>query len=70
MQDTIDHTQTLVHRLLKAGKSHDEIAALFNGAVSVRSVYRWAKGEHAPKSLGIIIALENALQVATEPAKQ
>lgn len=60
--DTLGRAQELVKRLLDAGYTHAAIAEALGGRVSARSVYRWAKGEHAPQRQSDLVALERLLQ--------
>jgi len=48
----------LVLKLQAAGHSPSDIADKLNGRVSSRTIYRWAKGEHAPQQRSDLIALE------------
>lgn len=59
--DTLGRAQELVKRLLDAGYTHTTIAEALGGRVSARSVYRWAKGEHAPQRQSDLVALERLL---------
>jgi hypothetical protein len=59
--DTLGRAQELVKRLLDAGHTHAMIAEALGGRVSARSVYRWAKGEHAPQRQSDLVALERLL---------
>jgi hypothetical protein len=59
--DILGRAQELVKRLLDAGHTHAGIAEALGGRVSSRSVYRWAKGEHAPQRHSDLVALERLL---------
>jgi len=56
--DTLGKAQQMVQKLLAAGLTHAQIAAGLGGRVSARTVYRWAKGEHAPQRQGDLVALK------------
>lgn len=56
--DALGKAQQMVQRLLEAGYSHAKIADALGGRVSARTVYRWAKGEHAPQRPRDLVALE------------
>jgi hypothetical protein len=60
--DTLGRAQELVKHLLDAGYTHAMIAEALGGRVSARSVYRWAKGEHAPQRQSDLVALERLLE--------
>ncbi len=57
-EDLTERARTLVLKLQAAGHSPSEIAEKLNGRVSSRTIYRWAKGEHAPQQRSDLIALE------------
>tara|TARA_R100001163_G_C5055810_1_gene192245 strand:+ start:613 stop:825 length:213 start_codon:yes stop_codon:yes gene_type:complete len=59
--------QKLVTQLQAAGLSPQDISARLDNRVSSRTVYRWAKGEHAPQNRSDLVALERlaALVAAT-----
>ena len=57
--DFIERSKVAVNHLLRTGLSHQDIADRLSGEVSARSIYRWARGEHAPKSAELVVALEN-----------
>lgn len=57
-QDTLGRAQTLVNQLLARGLSHVRIADALGGRISPRTIYRWAKGEHAPQRASDLVALE------------
>tara|TARA_B100001778_G_scaffold266680_1_gene227837 strand:- start:520 stop:729 length:210 start_codon:yes stop_codon:yes gene_type:complete len=57
-EDLTEKARTLVLKLQAAGHSPSAIAEKLNGRVSSRTIYRWAKGEHAPQQRSDLIALE------------
>lgn len=65
--DILGRAQTLVQALLTNGHTHASIADALGGRVTARTVYRWAKGEHAPQKQSDLVALERlAAVVASE----
>lgn len=62
--DTLGRAQGLVRALLSMGYTHASIAEALKGRVSPRSVYRWAKGEHAPQRETDLVALERLVKKA------
>lgn len=62
--DTLARAQDIVQKLLDLGFTHAKIADALGGRVSSRSVYRWAKGEHAPQRQSDLVALERLLHFA------
>jgi hypothetical protein len=62
--DQIERAKVAVNHLLGRGMSHERIASELDN-VSARSIYRWARGEHAPKSEQLVVALENLAGVST-----
>lgn len=50
--------QQLVKQLMERGLSPHQIAEEMDNRVSWRSIYRWAKGEHAPQQPADMAALE------------
>jgi hypothetical protein len=56
--DPLGRAQSLVNELLGKGLTHIGIAEALGGRVSPRTVYRWAKGEHAPQRISDLVALE------------
>ena len=58
VEDALTRAQRLVNLLLANGLSHNAISESLGGRVSARTVYRWAKGEHAPQRQGDLVALE------------
>lgn len=65
--DTLGQAQNLVTRLLGKGMSHIAIAKALGGRISPRTVYRWAKGEHAPQRKADLVALQK-LAERVDPA--
>jgi len=65
--DILGRAQTLVQGLLAGGHTHASIAEALGGRVTARTVYRWAKGEHAPQKHSDLVALERLAGVAQEP---
>lgn len=57
-EDLMEKARELVLKLQAAGHSPADIASKLNGRVSSRTIYRWAKGEHAPQQRSDLIALE------------
>lgn len=57
-EDLMEKARKLVLTLQAAGHSPSDIADQLNGRVSSRTIYRWAKGEHAPQQRSDLIALE------------
>jgi hypothetical protein len=62
--DILGRAQALVQTLLSNGHTHASIADALGGRVTARTVYRWAKGEHAPQKQGDLVALEKLVAVA------
>jgi len=65
--DSLAKAQALVLVLLSRGWTHQKIALELGDRVSARTIYRWAKGEHAPQQTSDLMALErlaNGAQVA------
>lgn len=62
--DILGRAQTLVQALLGRGHTHSSIADALGGRVTARTVYRWAKGEHAPQKQSDLVALERLAEVA------
>jgi hypothetical protein len=62
--DTLGRAQVLVRGLLSAGHTHDTIAKALGGRVTARTIYRWAKGEHAPQRASDLVALETLARAA------
>jgi hypothetical protein len=56
--DILGRAQALVRTLLDHGHTHVTIADALGGRVTPRTVYRWAKGEHAPQKQSDLVALE------------
>ena len=50
-------TREIMHFLMDRGWSARDIEAVLDGRVSVRSIYRWVRGERAPKTRGTLDAL-------------
>ncbi len=57
-EELLKRARTLVLRLQSAGHTPCDIAEKLNGRVSSRTIYRWAKGEHAPQQRSDLVALE------------
>jgi hypothetical protein len=53
-----NRAQELVKHLMECGLSPHQIAEEMDNRVSWRSIYRWAKGEHAPQQPADMAALE------------
>jgi hypothetical protein len=62
--DILGRAQALVVALLSRGHTHASIADALGGRVTPRTVYRWAKGEHAPQKQSDLVALERLAGVA------
>jgi hypothetical protein len=60
--DALARAQTLVLNLLAKGWSHQRIAEGMDDRVSPRTIYRWAKGEHAPQQAKDLVALERLVE--------
>jgi hypothetical protein len=60
--DALARAQTLVLNLLGKGWSHQRIAEEMDDRVSARTIYRWAKGEHAPQQQKDLVALERLVE--------
>jgi len=56
--DSLGKAQKLVLHLLSRGWSHMKISQALGERISARTVYRWAKGEHAPQRAADLVALE------------
>ena len=57
-EDLMARARELVLQLQAAGMNPTDISEKLNGRVSSRTIYRWAKGEHAPQQRSDLIALE------------
>lgn len=64
-EDLMARARELVLQLQAAGHSPSDIAEKLNGRVSSRTIYRWAKGEHAPQQRSDLIALEKLAEGLT-----
>ena len=62
--DPLGRAQVLVRTLLATGQTHASIAEALGGRVTARTVYRWAKGEHAPQRQTDLGALERLAEAA------
>jgi hypothetical protein len=67
--DILGRAQSLVHTLLANGQTHGSIAEALGGRVTARTVYRWAKGEHAPQKQSDLVALERLVEAARKAAE-
>lgn len=67
--DILGRAQALVRTLLSSGHTHGTIADALGGRVTPRTVYRWAKGEHAPQKQSDLVALERLVEGATKAAE-
>jgi hypothetical protein len=57
-EELLRRARKLVLQLQAAGHSPIDIAEKLNNRVSSRTIYRWAKGEHAPQQRSDLAALE------------
>ena len=57
-EELLRRARELVLQLQAAGHSPSDIAEKLNNRVSSRTIYRWAKGEHAPQQRSDLVALE------------
>jgi transposase len=64
-EELLKRARELVLRLQSAGHTPNEIAEKLNNRVSSRTIYRWAKGEHAPQQRSDLVALERLAQSIT-----
>ena len=62
--DILRQARTLVLRLQSVGHSPAQIAEKLGDRVSARTIYRWAKGEHAPQRRSDLVALEQLAAAA------
>jgi transposase len=60
--DTADRARVLVQALRAGGFSSADIAARLGGSVSVRTVYRWQKGDSGPQRGSDLASLERLAQ--------
>jgi len=65
--DTLGRAQALVRGLLASGHTHATLAVALGGRVTARTIYRWAKGEHAPQRVSDLVALERLASAAETP---
>jgi hypothetical protein len=65
--DTLGRAQALVRGLLASGHTHGTLAVALGGRVTPRTIYRWAKGEHAPQRVSDLVALERLASAAETP---
>jgi transposase len=65
MEDLSITVRDIVIRLQERGLSPAEISQKMDSRVSARTIYRWAKGEHAPQQRSDLTALK-ALLIASE----
>lgn len=63
--DSLQEVRTIVNDLMDNGMSAQEIAAKLDMRVSVRTIYRWAKGESVPQQGSDVAALKKLVE---EPA--
>ena len=64
-EDLMARARELVLQLQAAGMNPTDISEKLNGRVSSRTIYRWAKGEHAPQQRSDLIALEKLAEGLT-----
>ena len=64
-EDLMERARELVLQLQAAGHSPSDIVEQLNGRVSSRTIYRWAKGEHAPQQRSDLVALEKLAEGLT-----
>ncbi len=57
-EDLMERARELVLKLQAAGHTPTQIAEKLGDRVSARTIYRWAKGEHAPQQRSDLRALE------------
>jgi hypothetical protein len=55
-------TQEMVRFLMDKNWSARDIEQALEGRVSLRSIYRWVRGERAPKSRGTLEALRGLVE--------
>jgi hypothetical protein len=55
-------TQEMVRFLMEKDWSARDIEQALDGRVSLRSIYRWVRGERAPKSRGTLEALRGLVE--------
>jgi hypothetical protein len=65
--DTLGRAQALVRQLLASGHTHATLAEALGDRVTARTIYRWAKGEHAPQRASDLVALERLTAAAETP---
>lgn len=65
--DTLGRAQALVRSLLASGHTHASLAEALGERVTARTIYRWAKGEHAPQRASDLVALERLASAAETP---
>jgi hypothetical protein len=56
--EMIERAQYVVLSLVHRGYSMGQISDLIENKVHARTLYRWAKGEHAPQKSVNLVALE------------
>jgi len=56
--DSHIRVQRCVKALLEKGMTPQQISAALDHRVSWRTIYRWARGEHAPRQKSHLTALE------------
>jgi hypothetical protein len=62
--DPLARAQSIVASLLAKGWTHQKIADEMGARVSARTIYRWAKGEHAPQNQNDLVALQRVAERA------
>jgi transposase len=63
--DSVEEVRTIINDLMDNGMSAHQIAAKLDMRVSVRTIYRWAKGESVPQQGSDVAALKKLVE---EPA--
>jgi hypothetical protein len=60
------NTQEAVRFLMEKGWSARDIEEALDGRVNVRSIYRWVRGERAPRSRNTMEALQELVEQAQQ----
>jgi hypothetical protein len=61
----LERAQNVVLSLSEKGYTMGQISEMIQGRVHPRTLYRWAKGEHAPQKSTNLVALEQVASSLT-----
>jgi IS30 family transposase len=66
MTTQAQEVRALINGLMDDGMSANQIAGKLDHRVSVRTIYRWAKGESVPQQSSDVAALKKLVEGQTE----